>query len=101
MVLHITVLYCCTVLSWGWQEEFDRQLKAMCLMIEARLGELTGKVDLNHGAYFRDPRILKCIAFYITNRCLPEWSREIDVDISRMDQHLGRIVSAHRSSLLA
>ncbi|GJP38339.1 hypothetical protein CLOM_g22790 [Closterium sp. NIES-68] len=75
------------------EREFERQLQQLCVMIEERMGELTGRFDLNHGAYFRDPRILRVIAHFIEKRELPEWSKGIDGDIWRWNEHLAKIQS--------
>ncbi|CAI5935107.1 unnamed protein product [Closterium sp. NIES-64] len=66
-------------------EAFVRQIKELCVMIEDRFKELTGKFDLNHGAYFRDPRILGVIAHFLEFRELPEWSKAIDTDVMRAE----------------
>ncbi|CAI5457512.1 unnamed protein product [Closterium sp. Yama58-4] len=75
------------------EREFERQLQQLCVMIEERMGELTGRFDLNHGAYFRDPRILRVIAHFIETRELPEWSKGIDGDIWRWNENLAKIQS--------
>ncbi|CAI5504818.1 unnamed protein product [Closterium sp. Naga37s-1] len=75
------------------EREFERQLQQLCVMIEERMGELTGRFDLNHGAYFRDPRILRVIAHFIEKRELPEWSKGIDGDIWRWNENLAKIQS--------
>ncbi|CAI5980819.1 unnamed protein product [Closterium sp. NIES-64] len=75
------------------EREFERQLQQLCVMIEERMGELTGKFDLNHGAYFRDPRILRVIAHFIEKRELPEWSKDMDGDIWRWNENLAKIQS--------
>ncbi|CAI5962947.1 unnamed protein product [Closterium sp. NIES-65] len=75
------------------EREFERQLQQLCVMIEERMGELTGRFDLNHGAYFRDPRILRVIAHFIEKRELPEWSIGIDGDIWRWNENLAKIQS--------
>ncbi|CAI5953813.1 unnamed protein product [Closterium sp. NIES-65] len=67
-------------------QQFVRQIKQLCVMIEDRFSELTGKLDLNHGAYFRDPRILGVVAHFLEFRELPEWSREIDADVMRAER---------------
>ena len=74
------------------ETEFRRQVMQLCVLLEERLDELTGRFDLNHGAYFRDPRILKGIAYYIAKRKLPEWSRKLDGDLER-DMRLSKIDS--------
>ncbi|CAI5953817.1 unnamed protein product [Closterium sp. NIES-65] len=66
-------------------EESVRQIKELCVMIEDRFKELTGKFDLNHGAYFRDPRILGVVAHFLEFRELPEWSKAIDTDVMRAE----------------
>ncbi|CAI5534834.1 unnamed protein product, partial [Closterium sp. Naga37s-1] len=66
-------------------QEFVRQIKELCVMIEDRFKELTGKFDLNHGAYFRDPRILGVVAHFLEFRELPEWSKAIDTDVMRAE----------------
>ncbi|GJP56298.1 hypothetical protein CLOM_g15365 [Closterium sp. NIES-68] len=66
-------------------QQFVRQIKELCVMIEDRFRELTGKFDLNHGAYFRDPRILGVVAHFLEFRELPEWSRAIDTDVLRAE----------------
>ncbi|CAI7733019.1 unnamed protein product [Closterium sp. NIES-54] len=48
------------------------QIKQLCVMIEEHIGELTGRFDLNHGAYFRDPRILAVIAHFLQHWALPD-----------------------------
>ncbi|CAI5457504.1 unnamed protein product, partial [Closterium sp. Yama58-4] len=75
------------------EREFERQLQQLCVMIEERIGELTGRFDLNHGAYFRDPRILRVIAHFIEKRELPEWSKDMDGDIWRWNENLAKIQS--------
>ncbi|CAI7807962.1 unnamed protein product [Closterium sp. NIES-54] len=75
------------------EREFERQLQQLCVMIEERMGELTGRFDLNHGAYFRDPRILRVIAHFIEKRELPEWSKDMDGDIWRWNENLAKIQS--------
>ncbi|GJP56296.1 hypothetical protein CLOM_g15364 [Closterium sp. NIES-68] len=69
-------------------EECVRQVKQLCVMIEERFGELTGRFDLNHGAYFRDPRILGAVAHFLGNRELPHWSREVDTDVLRAEERV-------------
>ncbi|CAI5986054.1 unnamed protein product [Closterium sp. NIES-64] len=59
-------------------------IKQLCVMIEEHIGELTGRFDLNHGAYFRDPRILAVIAHFLQHRALPDWSRSLDADLLRV-----------------
>ncbi|CAI7831230.1 unnamed protein product, partial [Closterium sp. NIES-53] len=73
--------------------EFERQLQQLCVMIEERVGEITGRCDLNHGAYFRDPRILRVVAHFIEKRELPEWSKNVDGDIWRWNEHLNEVHS--------
>ncbi|CAI5460790.1 unnamed protein product [Closterium sp. Yama58-4] len=64
------------------------QVKQLCVMIEERFGELTGQFDLNHGAYFRDPRIIGAMVHFLEHRELPDWSREIDTDVLRAEERI-------------
>ncbi|CAI5468177.1 unnamed protein product [Closterium sp. Yama58-4] len=64
--------------------EFVRQIKQLCMMIEEHIGELTGRFDLNHGAYFRDPCILAVISHFLQHRALPDWSKSLDADLLRV-----------------
>ncbi|CAI5468609.1 unnamed protein product [Closterium sp. Yama58-4] len=69
-------------------QECVRQVKQLCVMIEERFGELTGRFDLNHGAYFRDPRIIGAMVHFLGHRELPDWSREIDTDVLRAEERI-------------
>ncbi|CAI5527263.1 unnamed protein product [Closterium sp. Naga37s-1] len=69
-------------------QECVRQVKQLCVMIEERFGELTGRFDLNHGAYFRDPRIIGAMVHFLGYRELPDWSREIDTDVLRAEERI-------------
>ncbi|CAI5964661.1 unnamed protein product [Closterium sp. NIES-64] len=79
-------------------QECVRQVKQLCVMIEERFSELTGQFDLNHGAYFRDPRIIRAMVHFLGHRELPDWSREIDTDVLRAEQRIrfGRL--GHRGA---
>eukprot|EP00897_Mesotaenium_endlicherianum_P002556 jgi/Mesen1/2328/ME000155S01420 len=57
---------------------FERELKQVCVMLEERVKEITGRVDLNHGSYFRDPRILRIIAHYLETREVAAEARELE-----------------------
>ncbi|CAI5469234.1 unnamed protein product [Closterium sp. Yama58-4] len=74
------------------------QVKQLCAMIEERFGELTGQFDLNHGAYFRDPRIIGAMVHFLGHRELPDWFREIDTDVLRAEERIrfGRL--GHRGA---
>ncbi|CAI5528873.1 unnamed protein product [Closterium sp. Naga37s-1] len=79
-------------------QECVRQVKQLCVMIEERFSELTGQFDPNHGAYFRDPRIIRAMVHFLGHRELPDWSREIDTDVLRAEQRIrfGRL--GHRGA---
>ncbi|CAI5497025.1 unnamed protein product, partial [Closterium sp. Naga37s-1] len=79
-------------------QECVRQVKQLCVMIEERFGELTGQFDLNHGAYFLDPRIIGAMVHFLGHRELPDWSREIDTDVLRAEERIrfGRL--GHRGA---
>ena len=72
----------------------------LCVLLEERVDEVMGRFDINHGSYYRDPRILKAIAHYMTRRKLPGWSRELDGDLER-DMLLSKMDSFTQSTSLA
>ncbi|CAI5484322.1 unnamed protein product [Closterium sp. Yama58-4] len=55
-------------------QECVRQVKQLCVMIEERFVELTVQFDLNHGAYFRSPRIIRAMVHFLEPWKLPDWS---------------------------
>ena len=81
------------------EAEFRRQIMQLCVLLEERVDEVMGRFDINHGSYYRDPRILKAVAYYMARRRLPRWSRDLDGDLER-DMLLSKMESLTPSTSL-
>lgn len=58
------------------EEEFEREMKEICIMMERRLKEVTGHYEFSHCIYHKDRFVVHALANFIVTWDLPAWADE-------------------------
>ena len=58
------------------QEQFEAELKRICVMFERRLAEVTGHYEFSHSIYYKNRTVVHALAHFLVTWDLPDWADE-------------------------